>query len=57
MSSDPQVEKAQDLHCELVDTSKGSPEEIVYTEEEATRVKRKLDLWIMPVLMISYALQ
>jgi hypothetical protein len=57
MSAEPETEKAQDLHCETVNTANGGPDEVVYTEDDANRVRRKLDFWIMPILMISYGLQ
>lgn len=51
------LEKVEALHCETVAVPGIQAEEVVYTEEDAQRVKRKLDLWIMPILMVSYALQ
>ena len=54
---EPSVEKAEALHCETINVPGATPEEVVYTEEEANAIRRKLDFWIMPVLMISYGLQ
>ncbi len=53
------AEKAADgLHYETLEVP-GVPTltEVVYTDVEEKRLVRRLDFWILPILMISYGLQ
>jgi len=45
------------IHVETINIASNPTREVVYTDREARRVLRKLDFWIMPVLMFSYGLQ
>jgi hypothetical protein len=51
------IEKNEALHCEEIKVPGKENEEIVYTDHDFHRVGRKLDFWLMSVLMISYGLQ
>lgn len=47
----------EESHVESVDIGGSLLEEVTYTESDAKAVRRKLDLWLMPVLMLTYGLQ
>lgn len=47
----------EELRLEIVDSSVRATENAPYTVGEGKRVRRRLDMWLMPILMISYALQ
>jgi hypothetical protein len=53
---EPAVEKAAGLHYETVDVP-GVESEVIFTDKEEKSLVRRLDFWILPVLMISYGLQ
>ena len=57
MSTEPVSEKNEALHCEEIKVPGKENAEVVYTDDDFNRVRRKLDLWLMPILMISYGLQ
>lgn len=50
-------EKEPHIHLEHPEKSDTVPTNVFYTEKEEARVVRRLDLWIVPVLMITYGLQ
>jgi hypothetical protein len=50
-------EKQAHIHLEHSETPNEELTNVVYTEKEEVRVRRHLDLWIVPVLMITYGLQ
>jgi hypothetical protein len=50
-------EKEPHIHLEHPDTSDRVLTKVFYTEKEEARVRRRIDLWIVPVLMITYGLQ
>jgi hypothetical protein len=58
-SEEPNIEKATDgLHYETVDVPGVTTlTDVVYTDLEVKRLVRRLDFWILPILMISYGLQ
>jgi hypothetical protein len=45
------------IYVETINVTSNLTKEVVYTDNEAKCVRRKLDFWIMPVLMLSYGLQ
>jgi hypothetical protein len=47
----------EELHLETLNTSGVVIENVPFTDIEARHVRRRLDMWLMPILMISYALQ
>ena len=49
--------RLKDVHYEMVDVEGVERGEVVYMDAEEKSVRRKLDFWIMPILMISYGLQ
>jgi hypothetical protein len=57
MTVEPATEKTEALHCEEIKVPGKESAEVVYTDDDFHRVGRKLDFWLMPVLMISYGLQ
>ena len=50
-------EKKPHIHLEHPEKSDTVSTNVFYTEKEEARVVRRLDLWIVPVLMITYGLQ
>jgi MFS transporter, ACS family, DAL5 transporter family protein len=56
-TDEPATEKAKDLHYEKVEIEGITEAEVVYTDAEERALVRKLDFWILPVLMITYGLQ
>jgi hypothetical protein len=56
VTDEPVVEKPEGLHYESLEVP-GAAAEVVYTDTEMKQLVRRLDLWILPVLMISYGLQ
>lgn len=45
------------LHIEDVKMSSKVNAEVVYSSDDFRRIRRKLDLWLMPVMMFTYGLQ
>jgi hypothetical protein len=56
VTDEPVVEKPDGLHYEALEVP-GAASEVVYTDTEMKQLVHRLDLWILPVLMISYGLQ
>jgi hypothetical protein len=56
VTDEPVVEKPDGLHYETLEVP-GAASEVEYTDPEMKQLVRRLDLWILPVLMISYGLQ
>jgi hypothetical protein len=56
VTNEPVVEKPDGLHYDTLEVP-GAASEVVYTDPEMKQLVRWLDLWILPVLMISYGLQ
>jgi hypothetical protein len=54
---EPATEKAKNLHYEKVEVEGITEAEVVYTDAEEKALVRKLDFWILPILMITYGLQ
>ena len=50
-------QKESHLHCETLEGADVATEEVVYTDEDERRVRRRLDWWIIPVLIVTYGLQ
>lgn len=48
---------AEDIHVESVNIPGGPANDVAFTDRDAKRVRRKLDFWILPILMITYGLQ
>ncbi len=48
---EPVTEKARDVHYETVDIEGITATEVVYTDAEEKALVRKLDFWILPILM------
>ena len=53
---EPIVEKPNGLHHETLEVP-GAQSEVVYTDQDVKSLVRRLDLWILPILMITYGLQ
>ncbi len=51
------MEKDEHIHLESLNIPGQATEEVAYTDDDAKRVLRKLDFWIMPLMMIAYGLQ
>jgi hypothetical protein len=47
----------EEVHVETINLANAPAQEVVFTDHESKLVRRKLDFWIMPILMISYGLQ
>ena len=45
------------LHSETLEGVEVAAEEVVYTDEDERRVRRRLDWWIIPILIVTYGLQ
>jgi hypothetical protein len=50
-------EKEPHVHLEHPEKSETAPSNAFYTLKEEARVVRRLDFWIVPVLMFTYGLQ
>lgn len=59
METTSNIEKDADkaIHFETIDIPGIAAQEVTYTDHDETRLRRKLDFWLMPILMVSYALQ
>ena len=47
----------ENFHLETTKSGGVVVENLAYTDKEVRRVRRRLDIWLMPILMTSYALQ
>ncbi len=54
---DAHLEKDEHVHLETLNIPGQAVEEVAYTDDDAKRILRKIDWWLMPILMGSYALQ
>jgi hypothetical protein len=57
MDPDTAKKSLEDIHVEAINLANAPGQEVVFTDHESKLVRRKLDFWIMPILMISYGLQ
>jgi hypothetical protein len=47
----------ESVHLETINVPGVETIKVAYTGHDAQRVRRKLDFWLMPILMITYGLQ
>lgn len=57
LDHDLDIEKPSGLHYTSLAVPGIASTDVVYTDSEERKLVRRLDLWLLPILMISYGLQ